>query len=100
MGLCSWLYYNRLLSELNLARERGIMLRQVENPRFYEKAIEIIRVRQGQLSKKQKGSRSREKARVKLGRPELTPVEMELLLSVSARAVVAGQAPSLKAGSP
>ena len=42
--------------------------RQVENPRFYEKALERIRVRQRQLSKKQEGSRNREKARVRLAR--------------------------------
>jgi len=29
MGLCRWLY-NRLLSELNLAREKGIKLRQTD----------------------------------------------------------------------
>jgi putative transposase len=42
--------------------------RQVENPRFYEKALERIRVRQRQLSKKQRGSRNREKARVRLAK--------------------------------
>ena len=177
--------------------------RQVENPRFYERSLERIRIKQRQLSKKQKGSRNREKARTRLarayeklvnkrndflhklsrfyvnhydaiaaedlniagmaknhclaqkildaswgkflhdlsykaeragrqfvkvnprgtsqnipegfdrdyiaslrilqvglGRPELTPVEMGPLLSVSAQAVVAGQAPSLKQEAP
>jgi hypothetical protein len=52
---CCWLYYNRLLSELNLARERGIMLRQVENPRFYEKAIERIRSDRGSYQRSRRG---------------------------------------------
>jgi len=42
--------------------------RQVENPRFYERSLERIRVRQRQLSKKQKGSAGRRKARIKLAR--------------------------------
>jgi len=42
--------------------------RQIENPRFYERSLERIRVRHRQLSKKQKGSKNREKARVKLAR--------------------------------
>ncbi len=42
--------------------------RQIENPRFYERALDRIRVRQRQLSKKRKGSRNREKARVRLAR--------------------------------
>lgn len=42
--------------------------RQVENPRFYERTLERIRTRQRQLSKKQKDSKKREKARTKLAR--------------------------------
>ena len=42
--------------------------RQIENPRFYERSLERIRVRHRQLSKKQKGSRNREKARIRLAR--------------------------------
>lgn len=42
--------------------------RQIENPRFYKRALERIRIRQRQLSKKQKGSRNRETARVRLAR--------------------------------
>jgi putative transposase len=42
--------------------------RQIENPRFYERSLERIRVRHKQLSRKQKGSRNREKARVRLAR--------------------------------
>ncbi|MEM2874470.1 MAG: transposase [Candidatus Hadarchaeales archaeon] len=42
--------------------------RQVENPRFYRRALERIRIRQRQLSGKQKGSKNREKARVRLAR--------------------------------
>ncbi len=42
--------------------------RQVENPRFYERALERIGVRQRQLSRKQKGPRNRERARVRLAR--------------------------------
>jgi len=39
--------------------------RQVENPRFYERTLEQIRKR---LSRKKKGSKNREKARVRLAR--------------------------------
>jgi putative transposase len=42
--------------------------RQIENPRFYEHSLERIRVRHKQLSRKQKGSRNREKARVRLAK--------------------------------
>jgi len=42
--------------------------RQVENPRFYERSLERIRIRHKQLSRKEKGSRNREKARVRLAR--------------------------------
>lgn len=42
--------------------------RQIENPRFYERTLERISPKQKQLSKKQKGSNNREKARVKLAR--------------------------------
>ena len=42
--------------------------RQVENPRFYERTLEQIRRRQRRLSRKKKGSKNREKARVKLAR--------------------------------
>nr|MDO8080529.1 transposase [Candidatus Freyarchaeota archaeon] len=40
--------------------------RQVENPRFYEKTLERIRILQRKLSKKRKGSENREKARIRL----------------------------------
>jgi len=42
--------------------------RQIENPRFYERTLERIRVRQRQLSRKQKDSKNREKARIRLAR--------------------------------
>jgi putative transposase len=42
--------------------------RQVENPRFYERSLERIKVRQKRLSKKQEGSKNSEKARVKVAR--------------------------------
>jgi putative transposase len=42
--------------------------RQVENPRFYERTLERIRRRQKKLSRKRKGSKNREKARVRLAR--------------------------------
>jgi len=41
--------------------------RQIENPRFYERTLQI-RIRQKQLSKKQKGSANGEKAKVRLAR--------------------------------
>ena len=42
--------------------------RQIENPRFYERSLERIGVRHKQLSRKQKCSKNREKARVRLAR--------------------------------
>jgi len=42
--------------------------RQVENPRYYERTLQRIRILQRNLSRKQKGSRNREKARIKLAR--------------------------------
>ena len=42
--------------------------RQVENPRFYERTLERIRRRQRRLSRKKKGSKNREKARVRLAK--------------------------------
>ena len=42
--------------------------RQVENPRFYQKTLERIRVLQHWLSRKKKGSKNREKQRVKLAK--------------------------------
>ena len=42
--------------------------RQVENPEFYRNSLERIRVRQRQLSRKEKGSKNRGKARIKLAR--------------------------------
>ena len=40
--------------------------RQIENPRFYQKTLGRIRVLQKNLSRKQKNSKNREKARIKL----------------------------------
>jgi len=40
--------------------------RQVENPRFYERTLKQIKVKQHNLSRKEKGSRNREKQRVNL----------------------------------
>jgi len=42
--------------------------RQVENPRFYEKSLKRVREFHRQLSKKRKGSKNREKAKIKLAR--------------------------------
>jgi len=42
--------------------------RQVENPRFYQKTLERIKVVQHWLSKKKKGSKNREKQRIKLAK--------------------------------
>ncbi|MGC8940376.1 MAG: RNA-guided endonuclease InsQ/TnpB family protein [Candidatus Bathyarchaeia archaeon] len=42
--------------------------RQIENPRFYERTLERIRVLHRNLSRKKKGSKNREKARVKLAK--------------------------------
>ncbi|MEM0172184.1 MAG: transposase [Thermoproteota archaeon] len=42
--------------------------RQIENPRFYEKTIRRIRVLHHWLSRKKKGSKNREKQRIKLAK--------------------------------
>jgi putative transposase len=42
--------------------------RQIENPRFYEKTLERIRVAQHWLSRKKKGSKNYEKQRIKLAK--------------------------------
>jgi len=42
--------------------------RQVENPKYYEKAIEKIKTLQKNLSRKKKGSKNWEKARIKLAK--------------------------------
>jgi len=42
--------------------------RQIENPKFYEGSLERIRARHKQLSKKEKDSKNRKKARTKLAR--------------------------------
>jgi putative transposase len=42
--------------------------RQVENPRFYGRTLERIRRRQRRLARKKKGSKNREKARVRLAK--------------------------------
>jgi len=42
--------------------------RQIENPRFYEKTLERIRVAQHWLSRKKKGSKNYEKQRMKLAK--------------------------------
>ena len=42
--------------------------RQIENPKFYGKTLERIRIIQHWLSRKKKGSRNREKQRIKLAR--------------------------------
>jgi|GEM_PF-1646769 len=42
--------------------------RQIENPRFYERALERIKVLHKNLSRKRKGSRNKEKARIKLAK--------------------------------
>ena len=42
--------------------------RQIENPRFYQKTLERIRVVQHWLSRKRKGSKNREKQRIKLSK--------------------------------
>jgi len=43
--------------------------RQIENPKFYEKTLEKIKIEQKKLSRKKKGSKNREKQRVRLARP-------------------------------
>jgi putative transposase len=42
--------------------------RQIENPKFYGKSLQRIRVEHQRLSRKKKGSRNREKQRVKLAK--------------------------------
>ena len=42
--------------------------RQIENPRFYEKTLKRIKGLHKNLSRKQKGSKNREKARIKLAK--------------------------------
>ena len=42
--------------------------RQIENPKFYERSLERIKIKQRQLSRKQRGSHNRERARVRLAR--------------------------------
>jgi len=42
--------------------------RQIENPKFYEKTLERIRVLQHWLSRRKKSSRNREKQRIKLAK--------------------------------
>ena len=42
--------------------------KQIENPRFYEKALKKIKGLHKNLSRKQKGSKNREKARIKLAK--------------------------------
>ena len=42
--------------------------RQIENPRFYEKSLERIKCLHKELSRKKKGSKNREKARVRLAK--------------------------------
>jgi len=42
--------------------------RQIENPRFYQRTLERIRVVQHWLSRKKKGSKNREKQRIKLAK--------------------------------
>jgi len=42
--------------------------RQVENPKFYERSLERIRIRHKQLSRKQKESTNREKYRIRLAK--------------------------------
>jgi putative transposase len=42
--------------------------RQIENPKFYEKTLERIKITQHWLSKKKRGSKNREKQRIKLAK--------------------------------
>ncbi len=44
------------------------MGRQIENPRFYENTLHKIRSRHRQLSRKQKGSKNRDKAKIRLAK--------------------------------
>ena len=41
---------------------------QIENPKFYERTLNKIKILQRNLSRKQKGSKNREKARIKLAK--------------------------------
>jgi len=42
--------------------------RQIENPKYYERTLNRIKILQRNLSRKQKGSKNREKARIKLAK--------------------------------
>ena len=42
--------------------------RQIENPRFYERALKRVKLPQRNLSRKQKDSKNREKTRIKLAK--------------------------------
>jgi len=42
--------------------------RQIENPRYYERTLQKIRILHRNLSRKQKGSKNREKARIRLAK--------------------------------
>ncbi|MDI6881488.1 MAG: transposase [Methanothermobacter sp.] len=42
--------------------------RQIENPKFYEKTLKKIKILQRDLSRKKRGSKNRERARIKLAR--------------------------------
>jgi putative transposase len=42
--------------------------RQIENPKFYEQSLQRIRIEHKKLSRKKKGSRNREKQRIRLAR--------------------------------
>lgn len=42
--------------------------RQIENPKFYERTLQRIKTLQRNLSRKQKGSKNREKSRIKLAK--------------------------------
>jgi len=42
--------------------------RQIENPKFYEKSLQKIKMEQKRLSRKEKGSKNREKQRIKLAK--------------------------------
>jgi len=42
--------------------------RQIENPRFYRKSLERIRMEHKKLSRKKKGSKNRERQRIKLAK--------------------------------
>jgi len=42
--------------------------KQIENPKFYQKTLERIKLLQHWLSRKKKGSKNREKQRIKLAK--------------------------------